>query len=513
MSHLFYSSTAVYRSYVLLLDEAEQVLRTCGTPFFLVCDGSHTSYCFGNVSGNVAVCRCCRFMRRKGLNALSKQVQCVTIRDLLDTADIRRTTEMAFDYRIVKDIYDIRYKGVDIGYAALSHYICCTRNYMPSLTPDLRIVIDGFLRTAIFLTDAIERLIHEHSFQSVSLFNGRTFDTRPVLRKCVAAGVKTNVFELIGFGEQVAKVCFPDALPQDVAMQGRWIKDQWHKATARNATEAVEIGHSFFQSKRHGIRTGGDRVYTAGQRKDELPVDWDPTKQNIVFFSSSEDEYVAIDDEWERGKYTPSQLSGVRRILELLRDQGDGYHVYVRLHPNLAGVPFAYHTDFYKLTSDYTNVTVIPPDSSVSTYALLDNAAKVVVYGTTVGIEAVYWGKPVILIGMGCYRELGACYIPADDADFKNMLTHELTPKDRLPAIIYGYSVMGDVGMPFLHFDYSLFWPDLLLRGLVRNRRLRSFLLRYTIRFFRWFSLIIRYACGSFTSRSLRKITADEKMS
>ncbi len=507
MAHLFYLSTAIYRSYLLLLDEAETCIREGGTPVFLTCDGRLSPYCFANVSANKAVCRCCRFMRKEGLAALSKPVRHFSVRDLLTEARIREIAQMRFDYQTVKDIYAIEYKNVDIGYAALSHYISCTRNYEPSLTPELRTVIDGFLRASVYLTDAVEKLIADIPFEAASLFNGRTFDTRPVLRKCVAAGIKTNVFELIGTGEHVKKVCFPDSMPQNVAMQGRWILAQWRAAVAKNEPEAIRIGRSFYEKKRAGVRVG-DRVYTAKQQKDLLPSNWNPAQKNIVFFISSEDENMALDKLWESGNYVPTQIGGVRKILDALRDRSDLYQVYVRVHPNLEHVKFAYHTDLYTLEQEYPNVTVLAPASPVSTYALIDHADKVVVFGSTVGVEASYWGKPVILIGPAYYQNLGACYFPKDDADLKRLLISDLPAMDQMPAIIYGYSISGDVGMPFRHFDFSLFWPDRFLGKVIGSKRVRSAVLGRALRLIQSVLGALQYAYATLPSRFLKKTSA-----
>ena len=74
-----------------------------------------------------------------------------------------------------------------------------------------------------------------------------------------------------------------------------------------------------------------------------------------------------------------------------------------------------YHTDLLKLGEKYPNMTVIPGGSSLSTYALIDRADVVVVWGSTTGAEAVYHGKPVILLGGAVYRELGITYYPENE--------------------------------------------------------------------------------------------------
>jgi hypothetical protein len=121
-----------------------------------------------------------------------------------------------------------------------------------------------------------------------------------------------------------------------------------------------------------------------------------------------------------------------------------------------------------------------------------------------VGIEAVYWGKPVILMGPAYYQNLGACYFPKDDADLLRLLTSELAPLSQTAAVKYGYSILGKVGTPFLHFDFSLFWPDLLLRKIVKNAKMRSFILKNSLAAVHRVASTIQTLCAKLSSRALR---------
>lgn len=477
MYDLFYSTTAIYRSFLLLLDEAEHCIQTGRTPIFLTCDGSLTQYCFTNTSGCPNVCKLCRWMRKKAFTALSKDVKNITIASLLSEAQIQSIKEMHFDYKCISDISDIHYKKTDIGYAAISHYIVCTRNYSPSITPELRKVIDGFLRTSIYLIEAIDKLVEQFPISKVSLFNGRTFDSRPALRRFVALGVETSVVEVIVRNQSYEKVYFKNSLPHNVSMQGERVLSLWKTAIEKDQQEAIQIAETFFNKRRHGL-AAGDRVYTAAQEINRLPAHWDIQEQNIVFFTSSEDEFAAIDKEWDSYKYSSNQIECVKKILTFMLSNEAPCHLYVRLHPNLKGIKYAYHTDFYQLEHTFTNVTVIPPESPISTYALIDSSDKVIVFGSTVGIESVYWHKPVILLGPAYYRNLGGCYIPKDDNELKKMLSHTLTPKDNISALQYGYSIMGDVGKACSYIDVTLFWPDLFLKKIVKNAVTRKKILK-----------------------------------
>ena len=97
--------------------------------------------------------------------------------------------------------------------------------------------------------------------------------------------------------------------------------------------------------------------------------------------------------------------------------------------------------DLYKLKNK-KNITIVPPESPVSSYALMDVADKVVVMGSTMGVESCYWGKPVINLRKSWYDHLDVSYIPKSKEEFAELLTECLQPKGVEGALKYGYFFM-----------------------------------------------------------------------
>ena len=115
----------------------------------------------------------------------------------------------------------------------------------------------------------------------------------------------------------------------------------------------------------------------------------------------------------------------------------------------------------------------------------------------------------VILIGPAYYRNLDTCYLPRDDAELREMLTANLPCKSRLPAIMYGYSILGDVGTGFPCFDFALFWPDRLLRKVIPGRKLRAWILHRLLPAIHAGIRKIQNAFGGRTARLLRRTTGE----
>ena len=105
----------------------------------------------------------------------------------------------------------------------------------------------------------------------------------------------------------------------------------------------------------------------------------------------------------------------------------------VRVHPaELHGTPPSRQRAADEIEQAFPklppNVFVIPPESPVSTYALLDQCQAAIIYGTKMGVELTSIGKPVIVAGEAWIRNKGLTLDAANRDDYFALL-------DRLPNI------------------------------------------------------------------------------
>jgi hypothetical protein len=109
------------------------------------------------------------------------------------------------------------------------------------------------------------------------------------------------------------------------------------------------------------------------------------------------------------------------------------------MHPNLIGVS---NKDVEQLHAIKTNnFRLIEPDSSISTYALLDAADKIISFGSSVGIEATFWNKPSIMAGHSFYEHLGVVYCPQDHEEVMALIGENLEPCPKEGALKYGFHI------------------------------------------------------------------------
>ncbi len=142
--------------------------------------------------------------------------------------------------------------------------------------------------------------------------------------------------------------------------------------------------------------------------RNEFSVLWDDTlpaeiaeqerlgKKVAGFFTSSQDEFQFLGPEWQLHDWE-DQFTAFHLILTRLEEAG--YACFLRVHPNLATKA---HECFLReregirrLAEEHPSLTVIWHDDVASTYALLEISDAVVVWDSTVGLEASARGLPV----------------------------------------------------------------------------------------------------------------------
>ncbi|NDI97586.1 hypothetical protein GWA97_00670 [Flavobacterium sp. LaA7.5] len=407
-----------------------------GKIYFMSCDGP-LKPCYTNRHADPAVCSICRFNNDIGLKPFGDKIETIKLSEFTKKRDYP-----VYDYTSVEDIKKIKYKDVNIGYGALSSYISFTRNLEPVMDADFRKYFDSILNSQVNLTEALLEIIENKKITNTYFFNGRTADTRPLYDISKSRDIPFISLEMIRKKKDEFYINeFINCLPHDIDFHTQRMNRVWDESQ-ESVEEKVKIGSAFFENRRNGILVRDKRVYTAGQQQGLLPDNWDNNKRNIAIFVSSEDEFAAIGDIFEKLAVFKTQETGIINILEHFANNNQ-IHFYIRLHPNLAKVTYSYHTRLVELQDKYANLTIIRANSKISTYALIDTSSTVIAFGSTTGVEACYWGKPVILLAGSIYYHLNVSYKPKSMEELYSLLMQDLEPKPKVEAAKYGYYLMS----------------------------------------------------------------------
>lgn len=454
MKILFLHTTAFLPiQFGALLDEAEMKIREGHDVYFGFCNEA-SNFCTQNLTGKKSNCGLCKWTTKHALRNLSKGVHLLPISDYYDKSD----SFVEYPLHSIEDLISVEYKKVKIGYSVLSTYISATRNNDPVFDETFVSYVNNLLNISRRFTDAYERILDSINPDLVCLFNGRFLEFRPAFELPLTRGIDVKCFEVFGdHGQDGFKLCYDNCMPHSIDGNIRKIIDLWNQDNEPKE-DKIRIGSSFFQNRRHA-KPAGDKIYTCNQKEGLLPSNWDESKRNFVIFNSSEDEYTAIGDEYSSLDFFNSQLEGIKTLLSMSAEHKD-IHYYLRIHPNLSEIKYSYHTDLLKLDTEFDNITIIPGSDKISTYELMEKSEKVIVFGSTMGLESAFWNKPVINLAGTVYAKSDMCYMPKDMEHLKSLLFDKLQPRDNLFSIQYGYFMMhrDDADRyKFIDFNYRSF--------------------------------------------------------
>lgn len=397
--------------------------------YFVTCDCSVGICGFHNPYGCRSICKLCNNSMKAHIVALCKcdpkRYHCVTVSSLVTSEMKRKANAMVFDYKDTQSLKDYEYKGVEIGYGAFSTFVTVTRNVMPTYNDSLKNYLDYLMKSEVILTEALMKYVEKLQPDLIVYHNGRMSNYKPI--RCIA---KNLGIEYIAT-ERIIKngVCFENNFINDIPHSFEAMTQKMELIWERSGDKKYTVAKNFFENRYHA-RPAGDKVYVKDQILGELPEGFDPSKRNISIFNSSEDEYCSISKDFDNACLYPNQYVALKTIFEHYKDNHD-IHFYLRIHPNLADVPYRSHTALYGLK--YDNVTIIPPKSSISSYTLMENSEKVIVFNSTMGMESSYWGKAVIALNRCFYYKQDIVYQPKDEESLFNMIDNPSLPHIERP--------------------------------------------------------------------------------
>lgn len=412
----------------------------------LACNGDLPA-CMGNTRAEPHRCRSCITARYIGLKSLTSIPPVYLLDHFYSAADRAREATLKTSFATDAEIRSYVVDGLDIGYGALSSTVWEYRD--PHLESEASRELLGRMIVASFrVFRSVENFLKANrDYDRVYIFNGRFATSRGALRACQQAGVDVFLHERGSTSEKY--MVFENSLPHDRKRMLERINRMWDAADS----EARKQGDIFYQERRNRVESLW-HSFTKEQQAGKLPDQWDPDARNVVVFTSSEDEFVSIGKEWENPAFE-TQTQAIVDLHKALIESDSPIELYVRMHPNLRKVDNSDTRRQRALRGD--RLHVIPPDSEICSYALLDGCEKVISFGSTMGIEANYWGKPSILAGISFYGELGGTYAAASDEELYQLAVANLDPKPNEPARKYGFYTRT-FGQPFVHYravDFS----------------------------------------------------------
>lgn len=419
--------------------------------------------CMHKMNSEPVRCRECVTSRSNGIRLLGRAPEMFALDEYYTDHDRSREADLQTRFETTEEIQDYYFDGFDIGYAALSSTVFqCRDAYLES--EEDKALLARMIKAAYRTFCSVREFLRRHpDFGRVYIFNGRFATCRGAFRACQQANVEVHLHER---GSDNSKfMVYENSLPHNIQNMDVRIRAKWDNASEQEREQAKE----FFEGRRERVEKFW-HSHTKAQQAGRLPTSFDPNKRNIAVYTSSDDEYVAIGKEWIAPGFE-SQSQAIASLHKNLRAKDSDVHLYIRMHPHLKGVDNRDTRLIYSLAPEGSaeGVEVIPPDSNVCSYALMDRCEKVLTFGSTIGVEATYWGKTSILGGMNFYRALGAAWVAKGDDELLELIeSPQLEPRPLEPALMYGL-YMTSFGQPFKYYRSTDFETGVFRGTALRN--------------------------------------------
>ncbi len=98
--------------------------------------------------------------------------------------------------------------------------------------------------------------------------------------------------------------------------------------------------------------------------------------------------------------------------------------------------------DYMNNYKDFNQYKIISHDDDSSTYSLIENADKAILYVSTMGLELIHYDLPVIVVGNPYYKNRGFNIFPETKKEYYNYLASSLTTKEEEKENLYIYTAL-----------------------------------------------------------------------
>ena len=443
MRYIIYSFCYETPHFETDLEIAKSLINDGHEVFFLTCN-EELKNCFLNPEHNKFICSVCKSKIKNGIEYLQTDKEQILSFKLGDFPVV------GFDnIKTIQDLTNFNYKGCDIGLGVISSLVSATRDHLFDINIFEDKIFSG-LETSILVYENFKSIIDNYKPDGVILFNGRFLETKPVIHLCKENGIKFYTHER---GGQVDRFMFREnSTPHSLDFARKEIDSLWDIG----GEEKYIIGERFFEERRNKVQQNWF-VYTDNQVDNKLPINFMNSKINIAIYNSSIDEYVTIPD--FKNKIYKDDNDGIRRLCESFKDNQE-VHFYLRNHPNLMNLDTSQTREINSFKNIFKNLTVIDSTDDIDSYYLMESVDMIVTFGSTMGVEALYWGTPSLLLGEAYYSTIVGLLKPSTHEEacnqiskFKKLNTDEKAV-NRKNSIKFGYwSLM--YGEPFRYFKPS----------------------------------------------------------
>jgi len=372
------------------------------------------SFCKGKIRGCPSnphgLSSLCSFCEKNTKKALSKTLPsaCIETSELVQTKNkISIETQQPKNLAARSTILTFYRKDTDR----------LNSNYINNLY--IKKIFKKFIKYEISTYVYTKRLIEKLKPDRVEIYNGRITPSMSIMNAAKDSGIEFYLIDQLGYYKNIF-------ISKNIEMHAI---DNF-KEEIRNFNPSLEDftnGIDFFKKKRSGVSTDA-RSFT---NRHIIGLFKKTNKKFIAIFLSSNDEVEAYGDNW----FTNASKDPVKFIISLRGYLSELYQIIVRMHPNQSGDKTGSTQKIINELKNLQGIDVIQPNEKNSSYELIDLASVVITFGSTIGVEATYWGKTCILAGRAIWEDEKIAYYVDSSNEAFNLIISNPHALDKIGAV------------------------------------------------------------------------------
>jgi hypothetical protein len=429
MSVLIYSHTPLWEEHhVQSIEIALKLKKKKKKIFFLSCDSSLYT-CPANFEHKSKICeKCLKQTNRTKNNILDPEIINLNLN--------LKIKKKKYFLQSINDVFKYKYDGHLIGNCALSSLI--SEKYFSYYVNFKKIKKEVYeqLDFATSLYDRAIEIIQKYNIKSVYVWNGRRSSDAPFLM--AAQKLNISFYSYISGGRITDYSCYPTIGFHDLNFNKKFIEKLYKKSSKKKFLQDSKDFFDYMSGKIKKNYSYGLIQFSKDFKKiNKFPED--KLKKNLVIFTSTMWEYYSLSkDFFYLGNKKIDHYQLLTRVInnEFIKNN---FNIYVRWHPNLSTAGPEETFVIKKIIKNNNHVYHYDPESNANSYDLITFSNYVLTFGSTIGVEATYYGKPSILFGRSYYEDTNAVYVVKNLEELTNLLKTELIPKKKINAMKYGY--------------------------------------------------------------------------
>ncbi len=327
---------------------------------------------------------------------------------------------------------------------------------------DTRILYRYFILSAYKVARQFDRLLKEINPDSVMVFNGMQFPEATAkwvagLHDIPVYSYEAGIRPFSAFFTEGEATAYPVNIPSDFALtsqQNQQLDDYLSKRFEGNFSMA---GVQFWPEM-----SGLDSAFLDKIKSFKQVV---PIFTNVIFDTSQPHANVIY----------PHMFDWLDEVLQTAKEHPDTLFV-IRAHPDEIRPGKASRESVAGWVRDRNaeslpNLVFIKSDQYFSSYEMIQRAKFVMIYNSTIGMEASIMGKPVLCAGRARFTQLDTVYLPQSRPEYLAQL-EEFLAADEVPVLTkhqenarrFLYFQLYHTSLPFDRFIE----PDKIWPGFVR---------------------------------------------